>query len=181
MSGSTCLRCHQSLGPELPAWHDDRGEPLCVPCAMGLVLPDRPAGADAPASPRFALPPAVAGAISAEIDLGTGRTWPVAIVEFSVEGMRLDTPVPFAVGTPAVVVLRDRAGQVAPAVFAVEVRWVRPSPAGRGLVGVRVIAGVDGHHAAFLSRLLERVAASKGGRRSPEPSSARDRSARDRT
>ncbi len=159
MTEPICLRCHQSLGPELPAWHDDRGERLCVPCAVGLALPDRPAGPGVLASPRFALPRAVSDSVSAEIDLGTGRSWPVAIVEFSVGGMRLDAPVIFGAGTPAVVVLRDLAGQVPPAVFAVEVRWARPSPAGGGTLGTRVIAAVDGHHAAFLSRLLERVAA----------------------
>lgn len=173
MTQPACFRCRQTFGPEfpaaakggpgpLPAWRDDRGQRLCVPCAMGLALPDRPAGPDVLAAPRYALPPAVADAVAAEIDLGTGRAWSVGILEFSMGGMRLDAPVTFGVATPAVVVLRDRAGEIDPAVFAVEVRWVRPAPAGRWILGTRVIAAVDGHHAAFLSKVLERVGVGAG-------------------
>lgn len=157
MADPTCLRCHQKLGPELPAWRDDRGERLCVPCAMGLALPDRPVGSEVLAPPRYALPRAVAEAVQADLDLGTGFTWPVTIVEFGVGGMRVAAPTAFRVGTPAVIVLRDRAGEIPPAVFAVEVRWLRPLTGGRWTLGTRVIAAVDGHHAAFLSRILERA------------------------
>lgn len=163
MSDLGCLRCHQTLGPELPAWRDDRGERLCVPCAMGLQLPDRPAGPDVLAPPRFALPRAVCEAVTAELDLGTGQAWPLRIVEFSVGGMRADAPMAFGVGTPGVVVLRDHAGELRPAVFAVEIRWQRPAGSGRWTLGARVIAAVDGHHAAFLSRLLERAGAAAAG------------------
>jgi hypothetical protein len=154
----TCIRCRHVLGPDLPSWQDDSERHLCVPCAMDLALPGRPAGPEQTASPRYALPSPVAAAIAADLDLGTGETWPVEIEEFSVEGLRLRAPRPFGAGTPAVVVLRDRDGTVAPAVFAVEVRWVRGAADGRATLGTRVIAAVDGHHAGFLGRVLCRVA-----------------------
>src|SRR5512145_2274470 len=112
MSDPTCLRCHQTLGPELPAWLDGHGEGFCVPCAMGLALPDRATGADGPAPPRFALPRAVSEAIRADLDLGTGRSWPVRILEFSIDGLRVEAPMTFGVGTPAAIVLYDRTGGV---------------------------------------------------------------------
>jgi hypothetical protein len=153
-----CTRCRHALGPEMPSFPDDAGRHLCVPCAMGLALPGRQAGPEGAAPPRYAVPAAVAAAVQAEIDLGTGRSWAVEVEEFSVEGLRLSAPVAFGAGTPAVVVLRDRTGADRPAVFAVEVRWVRGGPDGRVLIGTRVIAAVDGHHAAFLGRVLQRVA-----------------------
>jgi hypothetical protein len=161
MSDRTCTRCQHLLGPDVPSWTDDAGGHLCIPCAMGLALPDRAARAGPSASPRYALPPLVAAAIAAELDLGTGRSWPVEIAEFSVEGLRLRSPVALGVGTPAVVVLRDLHGALDPAVFAVEVRWVRGAPGGRSVIGTRVITAVDGHHAVFLGRVLERVGASR--------------------
>jgi hypothetical protein len=125
---------------------------------MDLVLPGRDAVHGAGASPRYSVPRVLAEAVRAELDLGTGETWPVDIEEFSAEGVRLRAPVPFGAGTPAVIVLRDRGGQLDPAVFAVEVRWVRGVADGPSTIGTRVIASVDGHHTAFLTRVLARVA-----------------------
>ncbi len=152
-----CVRCGQPLAAEVPAWQGDGGERLCLPCAMGLALPDRLVEAEGGQQPRYGLPPAVAAAVSMEIDLGTGQVWPVELTDFSVDGLRFVAPVAFRPETPAVVTLRDRTGAFAPAVFAVEVRWVRAARDGRLTVGTRVIAAVDGHHGAFLARVLERV------------------------
>lgn len=154
-----CIHCQQPLVPEAPAWQGDGGEWLCVPCAMGLALPDRPVGGEGGQQPRYALPPAVAAAVSMEIDLGTGQVWPVELTDFSVDGLRFVAPVAFTPETPAVVTLRDLTGALAPAVFAVEVRWVRAECDERATTGTRVIAAVDGHHGAFLARVLERVGA----------------------
>lgn len=128
---------------------------------MGLTLPDR-GGREGGEQPRFRLPAAVSTAVAVEIDLGTGRSWPARITDFSADGLRLVAPVAFTPGTPAVVTLRDFEGVVPPAVFAVEIRWVRAAPHGRSALGARVIAAVDGHHAVFLGRVLERVAAKSG-------------------
>lgn len=152
-----CIRCQQPIPPEAPAWQGGGGERLCLPCAMGLDLPDRSAAGAGGQQPRYALPPAVAAAVSAEMDLGTGRVWPVELIDFSIGGLRFVSPVPLTPETPAVVTLRDRAGALAPAVFAVEVRWVRAARDGRAAIGARVIAAVDGHHGAFLARVLEQV------------------------
>ena len=158
MTTLTCIRCTRPLGSDAPVWQDAAHQVLCVPCGMGLTLPERAPPGAAP-RPRFRLPAAVAASVEGQIDLGTGRSWPVEVVEFSEDGLRLLAPVAFGSGTPAVMVLRDRAGVIAPAIFAVELRWARGAPDGRVGVGARVIAAVDGHHAAFLSRILERVAA----------------------
>ncbi len=125
---------------------------------MGLTLPDR-TGREGGEPPRFRLPVAASAAVSVEIDLGTGRSWPARITDFSADGLRLVAPVAFTPGTPAVLTLRDFEGAVPPAVFAVEIRWARTAPRGRSALGARVIAAVDGHHAAFLGRVLERLAA----------------------
>jgi hypothetical protein len=73
--------------------------------------------------------------------------------------LRFVAPVAFTPETPAVVTLRDLTGALAPAVFAVEVRWVRAECDERATTGTRVIAAVDGHHGAFLARVLDRVGA----------------------
>ncbi|HWP35455.1 MAG TPA: PilZ domain-containing protein [Thermodesulfobacteriota bacterium] len=162
MEAARCFVCRQALGEATRAFRGADGERLCLPCAMGLSLPDRRGGASGEEPPRFVVPPAVAEAVSVELDIGTGRSWGAELIDFSADGLRLACPVRFPPGTPAVVTFWDRGGLLPPALFAVEVRWVRQPPGSRPVLGAKVIAAVDGHHAAFLGRILERVAG-RGG------------------